>query len=69
MRCLGVAAIFEALADSFLMIFVFVLIAITSGVPLPPAGPHYAHQIPTFLYYNTIIIIIIIMAANSLLTT
>jgi hypothetical protein len=50
MRRLGIAAVLEALANPFFVIFVFILMEIDSGVLLPSAGPHCAHQIPTVLY-------------------
>jgi hypothetical protein len=53
MRCLGVAAILEALADPFLVVLVLIIVALSSGVLLPPARPHYSHQVPAGLYYKT----------------
>jgi hypothetical protein len=54
MRCLGVAAILKALADPFLVVLVLKIVALSSGVLLPPAGPHYSHMVPTNLYYKTV---------------
>jgi hypothetical protein len=49
---LGVATVLEALAHTLVVILVLIFIAVLSGVPLPPARPHNAHQISSFLYYN-----------------
>jgi hypothetical protein len=54
MRCLGVAAILEALADPFLVVLVLIIVTLFSGVPLPPAGPHYSLVVPTNFYYKTV---------------
>jgi len=69
MRRLRIAAILEALANPFFVIFVFTFMAIDSEVPLPSAGPHCAHQVPTLLYYSTIISIIIIIIIIIIITS
>jgi hypothetical protein len=65
MRRLETTATLEAQANPSLTIFVCIFMATDSGAPLPPAGSHCAHQVPTVVYQITIIIIIIMNFANN----
>jgi hypothetical protein len=53
MRSFGVAAILEALAHPFSVVLVLVIVALSPGVLLPPAGSHYPHHVPADFYYKT----------------